>query len=82
LTDENFIKSNYFFFFNKCIDGNREFNLNLAIKAQTITNGLKYSLATGNWGDQKKAMQVKIFEIKFIKFIINVIYIQHLFWKF
>lgn len=47
----------------KCIDGNREFNLNLAIKAQTITNGLKYSLATGNWGDQKKAMQVKIFEL-------------------
>ncbi|CAG8644198.1 1197_t:CDS:10, partial [Acaulospora colombiana] len=41
----------------KCIDTNREFNLNLAIKAQTITNGLKYSLATGNWGDQKKAMQ-------------------------
>ncbi|CAG8488306.1 7061_t:CDS:10 [Racocetra fulgida] len=34
-----------------------EFNLHLAIKAQTITNGLKYSLATGNWGDQKKAMQ-------------------------
>ncbi|CAB4492228.1 DNA-directed RNA polymerase II subunit RPB2 [Rhizophagus irregularis] len=44
-------------YLRKCIDGNREFNLNLAIKAQTITNGLKYSLATGNWGDQKKAMQ-------------------------
>ncbi|CAG8458499.1 15736_t:CDS:10 [Acaulospora morrowiae] len=43
----------------KCIDTNREFNLNLAIKAQTITNGLKYSLATGNWGDQKKAMQAR-----------------------
>ncbi|CAG8548150.1 7523_t:CDS:10 [Ambispora gerdemannii] len=26
---------------------------------QTITNGLKYSLATGNWGDQKKAMQAR-----------------------
>jgi hypothetical protein len=34
--------------------------LNLAVKAQTITNGLKYSLATGNWGEQKKAMQVTI----------------------
>ncbi|CAJ0745456.1 1243_t:CDS:10 [Entrophospora sp. SA101] len=44
-------------YLRKCIDSNREFNLNLAIKAQTITNGLKYSLATGNWGDQKKAMQ-------------------------
>ncbi|CAG8502751.1 5805_t:CDS:10, partial [Diversispora eburnea] len=33
-------------YLRKCIDSNREFNLNLAIKAQTITNGLKYSLAT------------------------------------
>lgn len=30
-----------------------------AVKANTITNGLKYSLATGNWGDQKKFMQAK-----------------------
>ncbi|CAG8591271.1 30148_t:CDS:10 [Gigaspora margarita] len=44
-------------YLRKCIDTSREFNLHLAIKAQTITNGLKYSLATGNWGDQKKAMQ-------------------------
>ncbi|KAF8349670.1 DNA-directed RNA polymerase II, subunit 2 [Amanita rubescens] len=28
-------------------------------KHQTITNGLKYSLATGNWGDQKKSMSSK-----------------------
>ena len=28
-------------------------------KHNTITNGLKYSLATGNWGDQKKAMSSK-----------------------
>ncbi|CAG8592550.1 13222_t:CDS:10, partial [Ambispora leptoticha] len=46
-------------YLRKCIDSSREFNLNLAIKAQTITNGLKYSLATGNWGDQKKAMQAR-----------------------
>jgi DNA-directed RNA polymerase II subunit RPB2 len=31
----------------------------MAVKAQTITNGLKYSLATGNWGDQKKSMSSK-----------------------
>lgn len=31
--------------------------MTLAVKSNTITNGLKYSLATGNWGDQKKAMQ-------------------------
>ena len=29
------------------------------MKPGTITNGLKYSLATGNWGDQKKAMSSK-----------------------
>jgi DNA-directed RNA polymerase II subunit RPB2 len=31
----------------------------MAVKQTTITNGLKYSLATGNWGDQKKSMQTK-----------------------
>lgn len=39
----------------RCVEGGREFNLALGVKAGTITNGLKYSLATGNWGDQKKA---------------------------
>lgn len=33
--------------------------MNLAVKSNTITNGLKYSLATGNWGDQKKSMSAK-----------------------
>ena len=37
----------------------KEFNLSLAVKHNTITNGLKYSLATGNWGDQKKTMSAK-----------------------
>ncbi|KAG4106888.1 DNA-directed RNA polymerase II subunit RPB2 [Neocallimastix lanati (nom. inval.)] len=41
----------------KCIDRNREFNLNVAIRPNTITDGLKYSLATGNWGAQSKFMQ-------------------------
>ena len=39
------------------IDKGRDFNLELAIKTKTITDGLKYSLATGNWGDQRKAHQ-------------------------
>ncbi|KAI9140893.1 DNA-directed RNA polymerase II subunit RPB2 [Paraphysoderma sedebokerense] len=46
-------------YLQKCIDSNREFNLSLAVKSHTITNGLKYSLATGNWGDQKKFMQTR-----------------------
>ena len=43
----------------QCVETHKEFNLNLAVKHHTITNGLKYSLATGNWGDQKKSMSSK-----------------------
>lgn len=39
----------------RCIDNRKDFNPALGIKSTTLTNGLKYSLATGNWGDQKKA---------------------------
>ena len=31
--------------------------MELAIKTRMITDGLNYSLATGNWGDQRKAHQ-------------------------
>jgi DNA-directed RNA polymerase II subunit RPB2 len=43
----------------KCVEEQKEFFLEAAVKSSTITNGLKYSLATGNWGDQKKFMQAK-----------------------
>ena len=43
-------------YMKRCIDGNKHFSLALGIKPGTLTNALKYSLATGNWGDQKKAM--------------------------
>nr|QIS77008.1 DNA-directed RNA polymerase II subunit [Pterulaceae sp. CALD-2020a] len=46
-------------YLQKCVETHKEFNLALAVKHQTITNGLKYSLATGNWGDQKKMMSSK-----------------------
>lgn len=46
-------------YLQKCIDNGRDFNLNVAVRSQTITNGLRYSLATGNWGDQKKFMQTR-----------------------
>jgi DNA-directed RNA polymerase II subunit RPB2 len=45
----------------KFIDKGKDFNLELAIKTRTISDGLRYSLATGNWGDQKKAHQVRSF---------------------
>ncbi|KAF4976438.1 hypothetical protein FZEAL_6876 [Fusarium zealandicum] len=44
--------SNYL---KRCVESNRHFNLAVGIKPGTVSNGLKYSLATGNWGDQKKA---------------------------
>ncbi|CAO1633887.1 unnamed protein product [Parajaminaea phylloscopi] len=43
----------------RCVEEQREFHLTTAVKSSTITNGLRYSLATGNWGDQKKFMQAK-----------------------
>lgn len=42
-----------------CIENSKEFILNLGVKSSTLTNGLKYSLATGNWGEQKKAASSK-----------------------
>ncbi|KAI0989118.1 hypothetical protein GJ496_000338 [Pomphorhynchus laevis] len=37
----------------------KNFNLEIAVKPTIITQGLRYSLATGNWGDQKKAHQAR-----------------------
>ncbi|WVY92449.1 hypothetical protein V8G54_031537 [Vigna mungo] len=39
----------------KCVDNGKDVNLQFAIKAKTITSGLKYSLATGNWGQANAA---------------------------
>ena len=39
----------------KCIDEGKEFSPMAAVKHKTISNGLKYALATGNWGQQKSA---------------------------
>lgn len=40
---------------NQCVDNGKDVNLQFAIKAKTITSGLKYSLATGNWGQANSA---------------------------
>ena len=42
-------------YIQKCLDEGKQPNLALAIKANIISKGLKYSLATGNWGDRKNA---------------------------
>lgn len=36
----------------RCLDNGKDINLPFAIKTSTISKGLKYSLATGNWGQQ------------------------------
>ncbi|CAG8440093.1 18809_t:CDS:10, partial [Acaulospora morrowiae] len=41
----------------KMLADKREINLEMILKPQTITNGMRYSLGTGNWGESKRAMQ-------------------------
>ena len=43
----------------RCADQNQDFNLSAAVKNRIITDGLQYSLATGNWGLQKGAAAPK-----------------------
>nr|XP_019045684.1 DNA-directed RNA polymerase II subunit RPB2 [Kwoniella bestiolae CBS 10118]OCF24614.1 DNA-directed RNA polymerase II subunit RPB2 [Kwoniella bestiolae CBS 10118] len=37
-------------YLKKCVETNKPFVLNSAIRPNSITDGLKYALATGNWG--------------------------------
>ena len=39
----------------KKMDAGKEWDIHLAVRQKTISDGLRYSLATGNWGDAKKA---------------------------
>ncbi|KAF7683634.1 DNA-directed RNA polymerase II subunit RPB2 [Astathelohania contejeani] len=43
----------------KIVENGRDFNVALAIKTGIITQGFRYALATGNWGEQSKALQSK-----------------------
>ncbi|EJW03931.1 hypothetical protein EDEG_01777, partial [Edhazardia aedis USNM 41457] len=43
----------------KCIENGRDFNIALGLKTSILTNGFRYALATGNWGEQSKTMQSK-----------------------
>lgn len=42
-------------FLKKKVDRGEEINVSKAIRSRTITRGLKYAMATGNWGEQKNA---------------------------
>lgn len=50
-------------YLQKCVDNGKDFNLTLAIRSRTITNGLRYSLATGNWGMQKTASKAGVSQV-------------------
>jgi DNA-directed RNA polymerase II subunit RPB2 len=50
-------------YLQKCIDEGRDFNLASAIKSRVITDGLRYSLATGNWGDRKDASRAGVSQV-------------------
>lgn len=39
----------------KCVDKGKEVNLNSMVSKDTITRGLRYAVATGNWGQQGTA---------------------------
>lgn len=43
----------------KVIENNREFNIAIALKTSILTQGFRYALATGNWGEQIRALKSK-----------------------
>ena len=43
----------------KMVDDHRDMNLTLALKNKTVTHGLRYALATGNWGTNKSGQVLK-----------------------
>jgi DNA-directed RNA polymerase II subunit RPB2 len=47
----------------RCLDEGKHFNIGSAIKSNHITDGLKYSLATGNWGDKGAATKAGVSQV-------------------
>jgi len=47
----------------RCLDESKHFNIGAAIKSNHITDGLKYSLATGNWGDKGNATKAGVSQV-------------------
>jgi len=47
----------------RCLDEGRHFNIGAAIKSNHITDGLKYSLATGNWGDKGNSAKAGVSQV-------------------
>jgi DNA-directed RNA polymerase beta subunit len=62
----------------KNIENNCSFNLTTAIKQKTITNGIKYSISTGNWGFQTGSTPPKIGVSQVLSRLTYVSYLSHL----
>ena len=50
-------------YLQKSLDEGKDFNLATALKNKTITDGLKYSLATGNWGDRRNPVRAGVVQV-------------------
>jgi DNA-directed RNA polymerase II subunit RPB2 len=48
----------------RCLDEGKHFNIGAAIKSNHITDGLKYSLATGNWGDKGASTKAGVSQVR------------------
>ena len=51
--------------FSSLVVAGKPINIQLAISTSTITSGLKYSLATGNWGDRKNATRAGVSQVPY-----------------
>ena len=49
----------FYRYMQKRVEADQPINLSQGFKPNIITSGLRYSLATGNWGDQKKLDRAK-----------------------
>jgi len=50
-------------YLQKSIDEGRTFNMAQAMKSTTISDGLKYALATGNWGDRRTPTKAGVVQV-------------------
>jgi len=50
-------------YLQKSLDEGSDVNILTAVKSNTITTGLQYSLATGNWGDRKTASKAGVVQV-------------------
>lgn len=50
-------------YLQKCLDEGRLFNMAQAMKSTIISDGLKYSLATGNWGDRRNPNKAGVVQV-------------------